>query len=250
VVSSVHANREHWNRISTSYQAEHDPQIGAQPRLWGAFSLSDDQLGALDPVKGKDVLEVGCGAGQWSRSLAADGARVVGLDLSEQQLAAAATGMSAARYRLVQAAAEQLPFAAASFDVVLSDSGGLSWAPPQQAVPEAARVLRPGGRLVFCHFSPLAQTCYDEQSDTVTDRLHQSYFDLGRIAEPGGASHYHLTYGGWVRVLRQAGLNLIDLIEPRPRSSESSGYYEFSPPDWAARWPCESLWIAAKPVHE
>jgi len=156
-VTSIRVNRQHWNLISRAYQEDHDPQIGAAARLWGMFAIPDARLNALGEVTGKRVLELGCGAGQWSRSLAAEGAAVVGLDLSEAQLAAAATAMGAARYPLVQAAAQQLPFAAASFDVVFCDHGGLSWAPAHLAVPQAARVLRRGGRQ-FPRFIPPSRT--------------------------------------------------------------------------------------------
>src|SRR5712692_6639281 len=105
------------------------------------FAIPDSRVNALGQVNGKRVLELGCGAGQWSRALAAEGATVVGLDLSEVQLEAAAKTMGAARYPLLQAAAEHLPFVAASFDVVFCDHGGLSWAPPHLAIPEVARIL-------------------------------------------------------------------------------------------------------------
>ena len=112
---------------------------------------------------------------------------------------------------------------------------------------EAARVLRPGGRWFFRHFSPLAQCCCDGREDAVSDRLHGGYFSLGSIAQPDGAATRQLTYGGWIRVLRGAGLTVVDLIEPRPRPGQRSGYYQFSPADWATRWPCEALWVASKP---
>lgn len=147
-MTSIRVNRQHWNLISRAYQEDHDPQIGAAARLWGMFAIPDARLNALGEVTGKRVLELGCGAGQWSRSLAAEGAAVVGLDLSEAQLAAAATAMGAARYPLVQAAAQQLPFAAASFDVVFCDHGGLSWAPASCAAAAASFLgsSRPVGR--------------------------------------------------------------------------------------------------------
>lgn len=129
-MESIPANRRLWNRISGAYQHEHDPRIGAAPRLWGMYSIPDAHLHAPGDVTGKRVLELGCGAGQWSRALAAEGATVVGLDLSEAQLAAAARAMGTVRPPLVQGAAEQLPFAADSFDLVFCDFGGLSWAPP------------------------------------------------------------------------------------------------------------------------
>jgi ubiquinone/menaquinone biosynthesis C-methylase UbiE len=246
-VASTRDNRQHWNRISPSYQQEHDPQIGAEPRLWGMFSIPDAHLNALGEVTGKRVLELGCGAGQWSRSLAAEGAIIVGLDLSEAQLAAAADAMGAARYPLVQGTAEQLPFAPGSFDVVFCDHGGLSWAPPHLAMPQAARVMRPGGRLVFNVTSPLFAACYNSDTDRVATPLQHDYFGPGTIAEDHDAVSYQLGYGDWIKTLRGAGLVIDDLIEPRPAPGMRNGYMECDPPDWASRWPAEMLWVAHKP---
>lgn len=246
-MSGIGANREHWNQISGRYQAEHDPQIGAAPRLWGMFSIPDDQLRALGDVTGKRVLELGCGAGQWSGSLAAEGATVVGFDLSDAQLSAAQARMSHVRFPLVQGAAEHVPFRSGSFDLVFCDHGGLSWAHPKRVVPEAARVLRPGGRLVFTVSSPWFTVCYDVEGDNVAARLRRDYFGLEGVEEDGGAVSYQLGYGDWIRTLRGAGLTVEDLIEPRPEATRRSGYMTFEPPDWASRWPAEMLWIARKP---
>jgi len=249
-VNSIGSNRAHWNRISGGYQAEHDTQIGAAPRLWGMFSIPDAQLGALGDVTGRRVLELGCGAGQWSASLAADGATVVAYDLSEAQLAAAAERagrQGTNHFSRVQGAAEQLPFRSATFDVVFCDHGGLSWAPPRIAVPEAARVLRAGGRLVFTVASPWLEVCYDDATDAVTTQLRRDYFRLGAVDEGDGAVSYQLGYGDWVRTLRGAGLIIDDLIEARPDPGRASGYAVFEPPDWARRWPAEMVWIARKP---
>ncbi|GGR65535.1 class I SAM-dependent methyltransferase [Streptomyces roseolus] len=246
-MDSISANRRLWNRISGAYQRAHDPKIGAAPRLWGMYSVPDARLGALGDVRGKRVLELGCGAGQWSRVLAAEGASVVGIDLSEAQLAAARDAMGDVRHPLVQGAAERLPFADGSFDLVFCDFGGLSWAPPRLAVPQAARVLRPGGRLVFNVASPWFEACYDEAAERVTTTLQKPYFGLDAVDEGGGATSYQLTYGDWVRVLRGAGLVIDDLIEPRPDAGTPNGYNETDPPDWAHHWPAELLWVTHKP---
>jgi ubiquinone/menaquinone biosynthesis C-methylase UbiE len=245
-VTSASANRKLWNRTSADYQQRHDPQIGAAPRLWGMFSIPDADLGALGDVAGRRVLELGCGAGQWSRSLVDEAGQLVGFDLSDTQLAAARQAMRA-RYPLVQGAAQQLPFADASFDVVFCDHGALSWAPPAEAIPEAARVLRRGGRLVFSVASPWLEACYDNAADRVTTRLRQDYFGLYAIPEEDGAASYTLTYGAWIRVLRGAGLVIDDLIEPRPGPQTRSTYLDCDPPDWANHWTCELLWVTHKP---
>jgi SAM-dependent methyltransferase len=243
----VNANRRYWNEISRAYQADFAAQIGAAPRLWGMFSIPDTELGALGDVTGLRILEVGCGAGPWSRSLAADASLMVGLDLSEVQLEAARAAMRGVRYPLVQAAAEQLPFPDECFDLVCCDHGGLSWAPPDIALPEAARVLRRSGRLVFNVTSPWHDVCYDHEADAVTPRLRHGYFSVGPRDEGDGARTYQLTYGGWIRALRRAGLLIDDLIEPRPAPEAGSGYLNADPPDWAHRWPAEIIWVARKP---
>ncbi|MCP2336569.1 class I SAM-dependent methyltransferase [Actinomadura rupiterrae] len=244
---STSANRRFWNQLSGAYQDRHDARIGAAPRLWGMYAIPDDELNALGDVAGKRVLELGCGAGQWARSLAAEGASVVGLDLSEAQLAAAAGAMGTDRYSLVQGAAERLPFADGGFDLVFCDHGGLSWAPPDQAVPEVARVLRSGGRLVFNVTSPWFEACYDEEAERVTTTFQRDYFGMNTIAEGDGAISYQLTYGDWIRVLRGAGLVIDDLIEPRPGAGSLNGFNKTDPPDWAHHWPSEMIWVTHKP---
>ena len=147
---------------------------------------------------------------------------------------------------LVHAAAETLPFPTETFDLVFCDHGALSWSDPIYTVPEAARVLVPGGRLVFNTASPWLRVCYEDSSDRITAGLHHSYFDLGALDEGDGARTYTLTYGAWIRVFRANGLVVEDLIEPRPAADAPSSYYTSDPSDWANRWPGETLWVTQK----
>jgi SAM-dependent methyltransferase len=80
-------NRETWDGRSDDYQARNAEFIGRkdEPR-WGMWQLPESELQILGDVAGKDVLELGCGAAQWSILLAGRGARVVGLDNSARQL--------------------------------------------------------------------------------------------------------------------------------------------------------------------
>ena len=55
---------------------------------------------------------------------------------------------------LVCASGEAVPFADATFDLVFCDHGAMSFCDPDRSVPEVARLLRPGGRLVFSHSTP------------------------------------------------------------------------------------------------
>ena len=237
------ANRATWDGMSDWYQAHHGPEISARPDAWGAWRHPESGLRLLPELGGLDVLELGCGAGQWSVWLAGQDARVTGLDLSGQQLAHARRAAAAAGVvvRLVQASAEDVPLAAGSFDLLLSDHGALSWGDPDRTLPEAARVLRLGGLLVFCVTSPLFQVCWDDALGAPGELLRRGYFELHALDEGGGAATFNLPYGEWVGRFRACGLAVEALVEPRPPPGATSTFWEKGT-DWARRWPAELIW--------
>ncbi|MGH2351276.1 MAG: class I SAM-dependent methyltransferase [Chloroflexota bacterium] len=235
--------RAYWDRWSDGYQASTGVQLSATPDAWGAWRTPEAELRLLHDVAGKDVLELGCGAGQWSVWLARQGARVSGLDLSARQLAHARRSCVAAgvEVTLVHGNAEWLPFGDAAFDVVLSDHGGMSWGDPDRTVPEVARALRPGGVLVFCVTSPLFDLCWDDRLSRPSARLQKDYFGLGAVAEGDGAVSFMLSYGEWVRRFRAHGLAIDALVEPRPAPGVVSRFWPQAT-EWARRWPAELIW--------
>jgi SAM-dependent methyltransferase len=249
----VRVNRARWNRTADNYQARNAPQIRQQAFTgdldWGIWAIPERQLNILGDVRGKDVLEFGCGGGQWSTALARHGARPVGFDLSEQQLAHARSLQqeTGVRFPLVQADGEQVPLADASFDVVFADHGAFSFADPHRTVPEAARLLRPGGLLAFSHISPLFAITTPADADHAGDRLVYDYFGLHQLDEPEGMIEFNLPYGAWISLFRQNGLVVEDLIEPRPGPDAVSTYRDDEDRAWSRRWPSECIWRARRP---
>jgi SAM-dependent methyltransferase len=241
-------NREHWNATADSYQDAHGEFIGRREPRWGVWQLAEDELQILGDVAGKDVLELGCGAAQWSTLLAGRGARPVGLDNSDRQLAHARAAQEAAgiSFPLVHASAEDVPLPDGSFDVVFCDHGALSWADPYRVVPEAARLLRSGGLLAFSTTSPLASLCWHPDTNLVEPVLHRDYFGLHRVEDDDSVA-FQLPYGEWIRVLVDAGLGVEALVEPQPPADATSTYWEPAELEWARRWPSEAIWKARKP---
>ena len=244
-------NRAGWNETAEAYQQRHGASLERTARAWGVWRIPEEEVAALGEVEGREVLELGCGAAQWSLALALAGARVVALDLSERQLAYARSRARAASraVSLVQAAAERLPFADHSFDLVFCDHGGMSFADPALTVPETARVLRPGGRLVFCMTTPLRDLCVRDENDLPSDRLTVDYFGLRALTQAGEVT-FQLPYGEWIRLFRRNGLRIDDLIELRPPARATTTFEDYASLEWSRRWPADHIWKLTRQALE
>jgi SAM-dependent methyltransferase len=241
---SEHArrNRAHWDADSDDYQRRNAAHI-ERGEAWGVWQIPEAELEILGDVAGKDVLEAGCGAAQWGRALARRDARMTGLDLSGRQLEHARA--AGADFPLVHGSAEALPFPDGSFDVVFADHGAFSFADPRLAIPEAARVLRPGGLLAFSHSSPLDSICWNEPADATVAELQRPYFGLHREDWTEYVT-FNLPYGAWIRLFRASGLVVEDLVELRPGPDATSTYRDDDDRAWARRWPMDEIWKCRK----
>jgi SAM-dependent methyltransferase len=247
-LSDVERNRAFWDRESDAYQERNREHIGRPEPRWGMWQLPESELGILGDVAGKDVLELGCGAAQWSINLARLGARPVGIDYSERQLehGRAAVAEAGFDFPLLHAPADDVPLPHASFDIVFADHGANRFADPFLWVPEAARLLRPGGLLAFSGGTPLEVMCWSEEADTFDDRLHDDYFGMHRVEETNGPVQFELPYGEWIRLFRANGLEILDLREIQPPEGAESTYRTAEETEWARKWPMEQIWIVRK----
>lgn len=212
------------------------------------WQLPESELHVLGDVAGKDVLELGCGAAQWSILLAGAGARVVGLDYSERQLDHARKAMTAAGvdFPLVHGSADALPFADETFDLVFADHGANRFVDPFAWVPQAARILRPGGRLAFSGSTPWEYVCWNYEADTIGRELRAGYFGLHRVEEREGYVQFELPYGEWIRLFRENGLAVEALLEIQPPAGAESTYRGAEETEWARHWPMEQIWSVRK----
>jgi SAM-dependent methyltransferase len=246
-IHHISKNRAYWDEASDDYQGQHGEVLHAQPLAWGVWRIPEAKVGVLGDLHGRTVLEFGCGGAQWSLALAERGVRVVGLDLSGVQLRHARAGVAEAgtHLPLIQGSAEQAPFRDGVFDVVFCDHGAMSFADPYRTVPEAARLLRPGGLLAFCMSTPMLDIAYDPIADAITPRLAMPYFGLHRM-EDSFQTTFQLPYGEWIRLFRRHGLIVEDLIELRPEPTSTTTYSWYVPLEWARRWPAEQIWKVRK----
>lgn len=221
--------------------------------MWGEWGVPESELHLLPSVTGMATLEVGCGTGYVSAWLARAGASPVGLDNSARQLETAAMFQAEfdLPFPLIHGVGEQLPFQADSFDLVISEYGAAIWSDPYQWIPEAVRVLRPGGELIFLGNSVLFMLCAPEFDGVPAETsLVRPQFGMHRFEWPDEDSvEFHISHGEMIRLLRSSGLDVVDLIEIQ--APEGPPVVRFNVPRaWARRWPSEEIWRARKQLQD
>ncbi len=253
----VAVNREHWDRIAPEWVAAAEREWAADEITWGVWGVPESELGLLGPemedMTGLDAVELGCGTAYVSAWLARRGARVTGIDVSPRQLATARrlAAEHSIPIRLMEADAEATDLPSSSFDLVVSEYGAALWCEPARWLAEAARLLRPGGRLAFLttsRFVTLASPV--DGSLPVTERFErpwfgQTRFDWREAMDLPGGIEFVLAAPDWIRRLRAAGFEVVhheEIAAPADADGTRSGI----PAAWAQRWPSEQTWGAIR----
>jgi len=254
----VKDNRKAWDEESVYYQEIHATDLECDEIYWAEALSAETDINLLGHVKGRSILELGCGACQASIALATRGAAVVGIDISINQLRAGQKmqflyGVS---FPLVLCDAEsELPFSSAMFDVVISVFGAIGFIQCEICFKEVYRVLRPGGLFVFSWYHPFFY-CFPQKGE---NQIHvaRSYFDRSPIIEEkitsdGKAIRYvekHRTIGDWYKLLVKAGFKVVDILEPpvRPHDGWRGSTFNNVPRNKVEKIPSTIIWKAKKP---
>src|SRR5215207_3298814 len=245
----VQRNRAHWDAMAADWADLGRRHWQQDEPTWGIWGLPESELRLLpDDLAGQDAIELGCGTAYDSAWLARRGARPVGIDNSAAQLATARTlqqefGLD---FPLLHGNAERVPYPDASFDLAISEYGAAIWCDPYAWVPEAARLLRPGGRLVFLGNHSLLQLCVPDVLAPAGDRLLRDYFGLHRLEWADDDSvEFALPYGEWFRLLRDTGFEIEDLLELQA-PPDATRDFDYVTAQWSRRWPSEHVVKAVK----
>jgi SAM-dependent methyltransferase len=247
-------NRHYWNGRASDWVAAAERNWAADSPYWGMWRIPDDGLGLLpDDMAGMDAIELGCGTGYVSAWMARRGARVVGIDVSEEQLATARrlAAQHGIDLNLIHGNAETVPYPDGSFDFAISEYGAATWCDPYVWIPEAHRLLRPGGGLVFLSNSTLsALFAPPDGSIPLSEKLQRDYFSIYRddwrnaVDDPGGIE-FNLPISSWMHLFRDTGFEFLDFFELQaPHPGPEINFTVTA--DWAYRWPSEQVWKLRK----
>jgi ubiquinone/menaquinone biosynthesis C-methylase UbiE len=246
-------NRAVWTISNASYTAAGAHDSWAKDVGWGVWHVPEDEVQALPDVRGLDVIELGCGTAYWAAWLKKRGARrVVGVDITPAQLATARE--MEAEFGLgiefIEANAEEVPLPDATFDLAFSEYGASIWCDPYLWIPEAARLLRPGGELLFMRNSTLQLLCSPDEGK-VGERLVRPQKGMHRFDwtddDVGPSTDFHISGSELFQLLLKTGFDVVDFRELfAPDDAVDHPYYWYVPAEWAKRWPCEEIWRARK----
>jgi SAM-dependent methyltransferase len=210
--------------------------------------VPESELRLLPELEGKDVIELGCGTAYVSAWLARRGARVTGIDNSLKQLETARRLQAehALQFPLILGNAESVPLPDASFDLAISEYGAAIWCDPFLWIPEAARLLRPGGELLAIGNHAFSMCLLPDEDLPAGETLLRPYFGMHRFEWPDdGSVEFHLPHGELFRLLRDSGFEVLDLIEIQAPEGATSRHTHVTG-EWARKWPAEEVWRARK----
>jgi ubiquinone/menaquinone biosynthesis C-methylase UbiE len=234
--------------VSTGWEDRADAWVAwaRKPSHDAYWHYRDAFFELLPPPDGRHALEIGCGEGRVCRELRARGHGILGVDASPSLVAAAAGADPSGEY--VVGTAEALPFAAASFELVIAYNSLMDVDDMPRSVAEAARVLRPGGHFCACVVHPFLEagewTSPDDDASFVVER---SYFAERAYEETFARDGLTFTFNSrsypleaYALAVERAGFVLEALREPpAPPAQRAHGRY--------SRLPMFLMWRARKP---
>lgn len=245
---AISRNRAYWEAIADQWVEAGRRGWACDELCWGQWGIPESAIRLLPDRVGADVVELGCGTAKVSAWLARLGSHPIGVDPTRAQLLTARRlqdefGLA---FPLVQAAGEQVPLRSSSCDLVISEYGAAIWADPYRWIPEAARLLRAGGDLVFLGNSCLFTMCVPDEDGLPPGRsLLRPQFGMHRIEWPDTSVEFKLSHGDMIRILRESGFEVLDLVELRP-GPDATSRFPYVNLEWSRQWPAEEVWIARR----
>jgi ubiquinone/menaquinone biosynthesis C-methylase UbiE len=243
-------NRAHWNRHADEWVASGERAWIGDP-AWGIWGVSNAEIPLLDDdMTGQVAIELGCGTGYGSAWMCRRGAEVVGIDPSDRQLDTARrlADEHGLAIEFIHGVAESVPYPDSSFDFALSEYGAAIWADPYVWIPEAHRLLRPGGTLAFLGTGSWKDVFTPRFGEGLTgESVVHPYFGQHRIEwqDDDPSIEFNLPVSEWFRLFKQTGFEVLDFWEIQAPADAEGPRFGISV-EWANRFPSEQAWRLRK----
>lgn len=143
--------------------------------------------------------------------------------------------------KYINCSAENTPFKNSYFDIIICDHGAFDHSPPSIILKECSRILKKGGSLVICTYSPLAKSCYNQKSGMIEPFLNNEY-PKNTIKFDKKITNVSYNYEGWISEFLISGFDIISLKELTIPEDMKNFYDQQVYSEWAEKWPLEIIW--------
>jgi ubiquinone/menaquinone biosynthesis C-methylase UbiE len=183
---------EGWERVADKYDS-----------VWSSSTRQfiPPLLDAAEVGENMSLLDVGCGPGYVSAAAFESGANPIGVDFSKEMIAIAKKMFSQIEFR--EGDAQNLPSPDGSFDRVVANFALLHLSDPEQAMCEAYRVLKAGGKFGFTTWAQRSENPFVQ----IVDDAIQRHGDLSVELPPGPPYYLYESQGEFCAALKRAGFN-------------------------------------------
>jgi len=206
-----------YNRIARDY---HHLRTKKYPQGWFYNELLEmpTTLKLLGNIRGKKILDLGCGTGIYAKILTKKGAKVKGIDISKEMIKIAQKENPEIEFKVGNA--EKLPYKSKEFDIVLSALVLEYFKDWNKVLKEINRVLEKDGLLIFSIGNPVSSSIKRIKFKGKKFRLVKAYFKENlRVSKWWDGVYmrwYHKPYGTIVKLLIKHGFGLVDYEDAKP----------------------------------
>lgn len=205
--------RTAYDRIARKYHEKRKEKL-----IYNEYNEMPATLSLLKNIKGKKILDLGCGTGIYTKILKKRGAVVSGIDLSPKMIDIAKHHIKGVDFRV--GSAYRLPYESGTFDMVLASLVIHYFSNLDKAFREIRRVLRKDGIFIFSTDNPVISVTHRIKGKPRKYRVFTDYFKEGKFYEHwpkfGVRMPYqHFTFQTWIRTIVKNGFVIEDVIDTK-----------------------------------
>ena len=207
--------RKNYDRIAKRY---HEGRQISKKMVYNEYNEQPATLSLLRKVKGKKILDLGCGTGIYARILKKRGAKVQGIDISPKMIEIARQNVKGVDFRI--GSVYNLPYKSGTFDIVLASLVVHYFGNLNKALKEIRRVLKKNGVFIFSSDNPVMAATRGIKGKPRRYRVFGNYFKEGKFYKHWPRvgirmPYQHFTFQTWIKTIVRNGFMLEDFIDTK-----------------------------------
>lgn len=236
--------RKTYDRIAEKY---HESRKVGWKMVYNEFNEVPATLSLLKNIRGKKVLDLGCGTGIYTKILKRKGANVQGIDISPKMIEIAKQYVKDVDFKV--GSAYKLPYKTGTFDIVLASLVVHYFGNLGQAFREVRRVLKKNGVFIFSSDNPVTAATHRMRGRPRKYRVFGNYFKEGKFYKRWPRIgirivYQHFTFQTLIRTIVRNGFTIEDFVDTK--TVKEAAKYDRSMYAFTSKVPWFSVWKVRK----